>query len=514
MTKRKMAVLEVKNLGKSFGNVEALKGVNLEIFESEIHAVLGQNGAGKSTLVKLITGLYPSSSAVGEIHLNQKRIELKSVSDARKQGLAYVPQEIEIVDNLTVAENIFAGQIPNKNGMFSLKNILSLAEELNQKYSFGLPVNALAVGLSTAQRQTVMIARALASNPSVLLLDEPTTSLSKDDAATLAKNLINLKKNQVTMIYITHRIPEVIALCDRATVLRDGQVTLKLERSEFSAEKIITAMIGHALETNDSFSNKQTFSKVLLEMKNISVPSSNPQQVALHHVTFQLRDGEILGLAGLVGSGRSEILNAIAGRSAFSGSLKVGNQDITSQNPKKMRDIGVVILTEDRKREGLLFNLNLVRNVIAGSTEKLTRFGIVQMKNEYEEASRSMESLAVKTRSYLAEPAQLSGGNQQKVLLARALTASPKILLLDEPTKGVDVGARQEIYQIIRRIKNSGTGIIVVSSDLDELLLLSDRVVVVANGTTVDEFVRGEGDEARVLRFGTGLIQQNKPQNL
>jgi len=212
MTKRKMAVLEVKNLGKSFGNVEALKGVNLEIFESEIHAVLGQNGAGKSTLVKLITGLYPSSSAVGEIHLNQKRIELKSVSDARKQGLAYVPQEIEIVDNLTVAENIFAGQIPNKNGMFSLKNILSLAEELNQKYSFGLPVNALAVGLSTAQRQTVMIARALASNPSVLLLDEPTTSLSKDDAATLAKNLINLKKNQVTMIYITHRIPEVIAL--------------------------------------------------------------------------------------------------------------------------------------------------------------------------------------------------------------------------------------------------------------------------------------------------------------
>jgi ABC-type sugar transport system ATPase subunit len=507
VTKGLQVVLEVRNLGKSFGNVEALKGVNLEIFESEIHAVLGQNGAGKSTLVKLMTGLYPTSSAVGEIHLNQKKIELKSVSDARKQGLAYVPQEIEIVDNLTVAENIFAGQIPDKKGLFSLKNILNLAEELNQKYSFGLPVHALAAGLSTAQRQTVMIARALASNPSVLLLDEPTTSLSKDDAATLAKNLINLKKNNVTMIYITHRIPEVIALCDRATVLRDGQVALNLERSEFSPEKIITAMIGHTLENKESVSKKQTVHNVLLALKGVSVPSSNPQQVALNNVNFELRDGEILGLAGLVGSGRSEILSAIAGRSAFSGSLKVGNQEITSPSPKKMRDRGIVILTEDRKREGLLFNLNLVRNVIAGSTEKFSKFGLVQMKDEYEEAFRSMESLAVKTRSYLAEPAQLSGGNQQKVLLARALTSAPKILLLDEPTKGVDVGARQEIYQIIRRIKDSGTGIIVVSSDLDELLLLSDRVVVVANGTTVDEFAKGEGDEARVLRFGTGLLQ-------
>jgi ribose transport system ATP-binding protein len=251
MTNERLAVLEVRNLGKSFGNVEALKGVNLEIFDSEIHAVLGQNGAGKSTLVKLMTGLYPTSSAEGEIHLNQRKIELKSVADARKQGLAYVPQEIEIVDNLTVAENIFAGQIPNKNGMFSLNHILNLAEELNEKYSFGLPVQALAAGLSTAQRQTVMIARALASNPSVLLLDEPTTSLSKDDAATLAKNLLNLKKNKVTMIYITHRIPEVLSLCDRATVLRDGQVALKLERYEFSPEKIITAMIGHALDSKE-----------------------------------------------------------------------------------------------------------------------------------------------------------------------------------------------------------------------------------------------------------------------
>ena len=507
MNSQTPAVLEVKKLGKNFGNVQALVGVDLEIYDSEIHAILGQNGAGKSTLVKLITGLYPTNSATGEIYLNGKKVQLKSVSDARKKGLAYVPQEIEIVDNLTVAENIFAGQISSLGRVFSLARIFNLAEELNKKYSFGLPVRAIGAGLSTAQRQTVMIARALASNPSVLLLDEPTTSLSKDDAATLAQNLINLKKNKVTMIYITHRIPEVLALCDRATVLRDGKVALKLEKSELSPEKIITAMIGHSIENKNQVSKSQSVYNVLLELKRVSVPSVNPQQVALHDVNFELRDGEILGLAGLVGSGRSEILSAIAGRSPFSGILKVGNKEISNPSPKKMRELGIVILTEDRKREGLLFNLNLVRNVIAGSTEKFTKFGLVKVRQEFREASKSMDTLAVKTRSYLAEPAHLSGGNQQKVLLARALTSSPKILLLDEPTKGVDVGARQEIYQIIRRIKESGTGIIVVSSDLDELLLLSDRVVVVANGTTADQFARGEGDEARVLRFGTGLLQ-------
>lgn len=507
MSAQKSAVLEVKNLGKSFGNVQALLDVNLEIYDSEIHAILGQNGAGKSTLVKLITGLYPTSSASGEIFLNNKKIQLKSVSDARKKGLAYVPQEIEIVDNLTVAENIFAGQISSQGKIFSLNKMIALAEELNEKYSFGLPVRAIAAGLSTAQRQTVMIARALASNPSVLLLDEPTTSLSKDDAATLARNLISLKKNKVTMIYITHRIPEVLALCDRATVLRDGKVALKLDKAELSPEKIITAMIGHTIENKEQVAKSNRVHTVLLELRKVSVPSSNPQQVALHDVNFELRDGEILGLAGLVGSGRSEILSAIAGRSTLSGTFKVGNQVISAPSPRKMRELGIVILTEDRKREGLLFNLNLVRNVIAGSTEKFTNFGLVKVKQEFREASKSMESLAVKTKSYLAEPAHLSGGNQQKVLLARALTSSPRILLLDEPTKGVDVGARQEIYQIIRRIKETGTGIIVVSSDLDELLLLSDRVVVVANGTTVDEFVKGEGDEARVLRFGTGLLK-------
>ena len=498
-------ILQVKNLSKQFGNVQALSDVSLDIFDSEIHAVLGQNGAGKSTLVKLITGLYPTNSASGQLVLNGQKIELKSTADARKNGLGYVPQEIEVVDNLTVAENIFAGQIPTSNGVFNLRKLIKKANQLIDKYEFNLSASSLASSLSTAQRQTVMIARALASDPSVLILDEPTTSLSKDDAATLAKNLLNLKKNNVTMIYITHRIPEVMNLCDRATVLRDGKVALKIDKKEFSAEKIIKAMIGRELNTETSKSKSKTETNKILEMIHVDSPSTNPQTVSLHDINITLHDGEILGLAGLVGSGRSEVLNTISGRHEYSGVIKVNGNEITNISPNKMKQLGVVIVTEDRKREGLLFNLNLVKNVIAGSTERFSKFGIVSRREEQSEAISSMKALEVKTKSFLAEPAQLSGGNQQKLLLARALISQPKILLLDEPTKGVDVGARHEIYEIIRGIQKNGTGIILVSSDLDELLFLADRVVVLAGGTTVDEFNKGEGDEARVLRFGTGI---------
>jgi ribose transport system ATP-binding protein/D-xylose transport system ATP-binding protein len=499
-------ILKVDSLSKSFGAVQALSNVSLTFYESEIHAVLGQNGAGKSTLVKIITGLYPTSSATGVMVLNGEEIKLKNVADARKKGIGYVPQEIEIVDNLTVAENIFAGQLPTSGGVFSLAKIMELARELIEKYDFNLPIEAFAGALSTAQRQTLMIARALASNPSILILDEPTTSLSKEDASTLAKNLLTLKRNKVTMIYITHRIPEVMNLCDRATVLRDGKVELVIDKSEFSSEKIITAMIGRRLVGGSDTEKNRNKKKTILELKNAKAVSKSPQSVTLSDISFKLGEGEVVGLAGLVGSGRSEILDLIAGRNNFEGSYELDGESISNTNPSEMRERGVILLTEDRKREGLLFNLNLVKNVTAGSISKYVKYGIIDGSSEFKAATDSMQALSVKTRNYLAEPSQLSGGNQQKLLLARALLAKPKILLLDEPTKGVDIGARQEIYNIINDVKKNGTGVILVSSDLDELLLLADRVVVVARGTTVDEFSRGEGDEARVLRFGTGVL--------
>jgi ABC-type sugar transport system ATPase subunit len=501
------SVLQVIDLSKSFGNVDALRNVNLNFFEGEIHAVLGQNGAGKSTLIKLLTGLYETSSATGSLILNGSEIHLNSVSDALQKGVGYVPQEIEIVDTLSVAENIFAGNLPTVNGVFSNNHVLKLAQELVDKYEINLPVSDFASTLSTAQRQTTMIARALASNPAILLLDEPTTSLSKEDAQILAKTMMGLRDKNVTMIYITHRIPEVLNLCDRATVLRDGQVALELTKEQFSPEKIINAMIGKSLNKDKSESFSKITGKNILTLKNVFVPRKGPQSVSLEDINLELREGEILGLGGLVGSGRTEVLDIISGRTPLtSGQIILNGEVIVGTNPQKMRDRGVIYLTEDRKREGLLFNLNLIKNSTAGSLKLFSKFGLLDERKESEIAIAAMKSLTVKTNSYAAEPSHLSGGNQQKVLLARALISKPKILLLDEPTKGVDVGARQEIYEVIRRIQSAGTSVIVVASDLDELLSLANRVVVMANGKSVDEFERADGDEARILKFGTGVL--------
>lgn len=501
------SVLQVIDLSKSFGNVDALRKVNLNFFEGEIHAVLGQNGAGKSTLIKLLTGLYETSSASGSLILNGAEIQLHSVSDARQKGIGYVPQEIEIVDTLTVAENIFAGNLPTNNGVFSHNNILKLAQELVEKYELNLPVSDLAASLSTAQRQTTMIARALASNPAILLLDEPTTSLSKEDAQTLAKTMVGLRAKNVTMIYITHRIPEVLNLCDRATVLRDGQVALELAKSDFSTEKIISSMIGKSLNKDNTESFTKVTGSLILTLKSVFVPRRGPQSVSLDDVNLDLREGEILGLGGLVGSGRTEVLDVISGRTlASSGQITLNGEVIDETSPQIMREKGIIYLTEDRKREGLLFNLNLIKNSTAGSLKLFSKFGLLDERKESYIAIEAMKSLTVKTNSYGAEPSHLSGGNQQKVLLARALISKPKILLLDEPTKGVDVGARQEIYEVIRRIQKAGTSIIVVASDLDELLSLANRVVVMAGGKSVDVFERADGDEARILKFGTGVL--------
>ena len=498
-------ILEVQDLSKSFGNVDALQKVNLTFFEAEIHAVLGQNGAGKSTLVKLLTGLYETKSATGKLIMGGNEIELRSVSDARNKGIAYVPQEIEIVDNLTVAENIFAGQLPTHHNIFSLKNTIKAAQELVEKYELNLPVSSFASNLSTAQRQTTMIARGLASNPSILILDEPTTSLSKEDAEVLARTMRTLRAKNVTMIYITHRIPEVMNLCDRATVLRDGKVVLELDKKEFSSEKIINSMIGRSLSADGNVKKEKNKSKDILVLESISAERKGPQSIALTNINLKVKEGEIVGLGGLVGSGRSEVLDVISGRLPFTGKMIWQDKVLTSTNPSEMRKNGIFYLTEDRKREGLLFNLNLKKNVTAGSLDLFSKFGFLNENRESEIAVASMKALSVKTKNFSSEPSNLSGGNQQKLLLARALIANPKILLLDEPTKGVDVGARQEIYRIIHEVQKSGTSVIVVSSDLDELLALVDRVIVISNGTTVDEFERADGDESRILKFGTGV---------
>ncbi len=500
------AIMQVEGLSKSFGGVHALKEVSLTFYAGEIHAVLGQNGAGKSTLVKLLTGIYPTNSAQGKIFLNGKDLILQDPSNALKQGIGYVPQEIELVDNLTVAENIFAGKLPLKNRVYSRIHLRNEAQRILSDFELDLPLDAFAITLGAAQRQMVMIARALVSNPSILLLDEPTTSLSNEDAQALAKTLLRLKNKGVSMIYVTHRIPEVISLCDRATVLRDGGVSATLSKSDLNAEMIVAAMIGTGLKEVPTLLPRVENQTPILKVIDLSAPADGPQSIAIDEINFELFPGEILGLGGLVGSGRTELFNALYGRIPSTGSVELSGKTYSKRTPNIMRSAGMYLLTEDRKREGLLFNLNLIKNVTIGSLRLFSHLGIIQPKVETNRAIEQMKAFAVKTSSYAADPHQLSGGNQQKLLIARILIQNPKVLLLDEPTKGVDVGARQEIYRIMRELRESGTSIIVISSDLEELLSVSERVIVMSSGRKVDEFARAEGDEARILKGSAGLI--------
>jgi ribose transport system ATP-binding protein len=504
----KAIAFEVSGLHKSFGPVEALRNVSLKVIKGEIHAVVGQNGAGKSTLVKMLIGVHPTDSAQGTISLGGETVSFANPSDAIKKGVGYVPQEIELVDNLTVAENIFAGSSSRKIAFFNQTTVQEKAQDLLTQYGIDLPVDALAASLSSAQRQLVMIIRALSLKPSVLLLDEPTTSLANADAKNLSITLQGLKKRGVTMIYITHRIQEVLDFCDAATVLRDGTVAASFTKDEMHEDAIVQAMIGRSLTNQARIESRLTAREPILEVANLCAPAHNPQSVTLRNVSFKLHRGEILGLAGLVGSGRSEVLNSLFGRIPSTGRIILQGEDFLPKNPSNARAHGMSLLSEDRKRDGLLFNLNLIQNVTAGSASIFSHGQFINRSSEKTKASKVMNALSVKAASYLDIPSQLSGGNQQKLLFARVLIENPKILLLDEPTKGVDVGVREEIYNIIRSLRDQGTSIIVVSSDLKELIEISDRLVVLSQGEVTDEFDRSEGSESRILIASSGLVNR------
>ena len=498
-------VLEIRDLSKSFGSVRALSNVSIKFYRGEIHGVLGQNGAGKSTLVKLLTGSHATSSATGQIFLNGKEIKLQNIADGLSQGIGYVPQEIEIVGNLSVAENIFAGRLPGKFKGFSKSRTISLTKELLKRYELDLPVEEQAGTLSAAQRQLTMIARALAFNPSILLLDEPTTSLSTEDAQNLSETLSSLRTKGVTIIYITHRLKDSVDVCDQITVMKDGQVAANLTHDSIKVDEIITAMLGRSISRSESQVSAKSEGRKVLEVENLSASAQGPQSIAIHNISFDLFEGEVLGIAGLVGSGRTELLSAVAGRIPSLGEIRINGVNLEKRTPKLMRENGIHLLSEDRKKEGLLFNLNLVENVTAGSIETIASWKLIQKNKEIARATELMRDLFLKTSSYQANPSELSGGNQQKLLFARMLVQSPPILLLDEPTKGVDVGARQEIYKIIWELKSLKKSIIIVSSDLEELLYISERFIVLSEGEKVDEFDAEGGSEERILKASAGV---------
>lgn len=470
-------VLEISNIAKTFGPVVALKRMNLTVRRGRVHTLLGENGAGKSTLMKILAGLFKPTS--GTIELKGQIYTPKNPKDARASGISIVFQELSLSRNLSVAENILANNEPSRFGFIRERELNAEATKLIAE--LGLPVDARAkVGdLSIAQRQLVEIAKGLSRPADVVILDEPTSSLSDSEAEILFTIIERLKARGTAVIYISHRMEEIMRLSDDITVVRDGEYVTTTEKGQTSIDKLIALMVGR--EMNDIYPPREAprpsaIVPAILETKNLSVPGK------FNDVSIDVKPGEVLGLFGLVGSGRSDVMKALFGMLHPTGDILLDGKSITLSSPTQAIANGIAFVTENRKEEGLVLPQSVERNINMVALSQLAGpFGMMRSSAERASAKTEVLRLAIKTASLDTVAGSLSGGNQQKIVLAKWLQIKPKILILDEPTRGVDVGAKFEIYRIIRELAAHGAAILMVSSELPEVLGLSDRVVVMHN---------------------------------
>lgn len=491
-------LLRMEGIEKSFGGVRALRGATVGVGRGTIHGLVGENGAGKSTLLKILDGQYPHGSFSGTITLDGQSIELQSPQDARAKGIAIVPQETHVIDSLTVGENICLGG--HAGATVSVKEFWRRSAEFLER--LGIPLNPRdeISWLSASQRQLVMIARALFQEPSLLILDEPTSALTKEESVRLFDLLGRLRQQGMTSVFVSHRIDEVVELCDSVTVMRDGMSVAEISRDDMNPQSIIRHMIGKELTELFPIRTGERSADPMLEVSSLMVRNPNRRNLySVRDVSFSAHAGEIVGIGGLVGSGRSELLRAIYGDLPIdSGDIHLNGDAYTPRRARDAIDSGIGFVTEDRKKEGLAFNLSVRENL---TLSDLARYGSFMLRARQESATvaEQLERFSVVTETLNSPIGTLSGGNQQKVLLARSLQLQPKLLLLDEPTVGVDIGAKREIYRLIGQLADQGIAVVMVSSESTELLGLCDRILVLRNGEIVDQFDRSEATEKRLM---------------
>ncbi len=499
-------LLEMKNIVKEFPGARALDGVTLDLQAGEFHALVGENGAGKSTLMKVLSGVYEFGTYSGDILVGGEIKQFSGVREAEKAGIAIIFQELSLVKELTVGENIFLGREPSRFGIIDSRLLYKRAAELLS--DLNLPINPRTkVGnLGIGQQQLVEIAKALSQEARILVLDEPTAALTESEVETLFGILEKLKKRGVGMIYISHKLGEVFRLSDRITVLRDGRTVGTNETKDLTIEKIIALMVGR--EVGDIFpKTAHEFGETALEVKNLTVFDTDAADKKLvDDVSFSVRKGEVLGIAGLMGAGRSELLMAIfaAWNGKKSGEVYVENRKAAIDSPSDAIENGIGFVTEDRKRFGLFLEQTLLDNLTLAGLKRISGAFLINRSRETTAAKKAMNMLKVKAKSHLTRANTLSGGNQQKVVLGKWLLTNPKVLFLDEPTRGIDVGAKQEIYAEINKLAREGLAIVMVSSELPEVLGLSDRILVLHEGKLTGEFTRVEATAEKVMARATG----------
>jgi D-xylose transport system ATP-binding protein len=500
------SLLEMREITKTFPGVRALDGVSFDLKEGEVHALVGENGAGKSTLIKILAGVYPHPEYGGEIILDGAERRFANVRDSEKAGVAVIYQELSLVKDMSVAENIFLGREPRRFGIINWEILYSRAQKLLDDLHLAInpliPVRNLGIG----QQQLVEIAKALSQDARIVVLDEPTAALTDAEVDTLFTILNKLRARGVAMIYISHKLDEVFRISDRVTVLRDGRTIGTDATQDMDESRVIAKMVGR--EVGQIFpESKHERGEVVFEARNVTVEDpAVPGKLLVDRVGFTARKAEVLGIAGLMGSGRSELLMAIFGAHAGrkSGEIFVDRKPVQINQPSDAIKQGIGFVTEDRKRYGLILDQTILKNMTLAGLRKLSGRFVTNDDAEAVAGERSARDLHIKANSVFTIAGTLSGGNQQKVVLAKWLLTNPRVLFLDEPTRGIDVGAKQEIYAQINRLAESGLAIVLVSSELPEILGLSDRVIVLHEGRVTGEFTRSEATPEAVMSCATG----------
>ena len=501
-----MPLLEMRNIVKEFPGVRALDGVSFTLQASEFHSLVGENGAGKSTLMKVLSGVYPDGAFEGEILVDDQSRHFRGIRDSENAGIAIIFQELSLVKELTVGENIFLGKEPSRFGVINWSELYHKASKLLQDLHLSIDPRLKVGNLGIGQQQLVEIAKALSQDAKILVLDEPTAALTESEVETLFGILEKLRTRGVGMIYISHKLDEVFQMSDRITVLRDGKTVATHVASETSKDGVIAAMVGR--EVGNIFpAVEHEHGQTALSVKHLTAYSSDVADKKLvDDVSFEVRKGEVLGIAGLMGAGRTELLMAVfaAWPGKYSREIEVDGRPVSIGSPSDAIANGVGFVTEDRKRFGLILEQTILENMTLAGLKSLSGRFITNRTRETIAAKGPMTSLRIKANSPMTITGTLSGGNQQKVVLGKWLLTNPKVLFLDEPTRGIDVGAKQEIYAEINKLARTGMAIVLVSSELPEVLGLSDRVIVLHEGRLTGEFTRDEATPEKVMAAATG----------
>jgi ABC-type sugar transport system ATPase subunit len=493
-------------IAKDFEGVHALSGVTFEVFPGEVLALVGENGAGKSTLMKIISGVYPSGEYRGSFTYKGSECHFRDTRDAQELGIAIIHQELNLVPEMSVAENIFLGHEPSTLGWVDRKRMRAEAQGLLDRLGLDFPPETLVSELSVGQSQMTEIAKALAQKVELLILDEPTSALTEREVERLFKLIDQLQEEGVTSIYISHKLDEVFRIADRVTVMRDGQVVRTDPVASTNARRVVSAMVGRDIEDLFPWTPRPK-GEVVLEVEGLKVERAGDHRPLLEDISFSLAAGEVVGISGLMGAGRSELAATLFGVApgTVTGTLRIDGQERAVSDPRDAIRRGIALLTEDRKESGLLFNMTIQKNVTLASLPRVAVGPWVRLGKERKMATEYSQRLTVKMAHLNQLVGTLSGGNQQKVLLARWMATEPKILILDEPTRGVDVGAKVEIYSLMMELAKEGLAILMISSELPEVLGMSDRILVMHEGRIAGILDREEADQERIMHLATGV---------